>query len=298
MLYSKLFLAAAPFVSVAHGWTLSKSYSGSDFFSDWTFITGADTGTAGSVQYVSESTAASDGLAYVNSGGQAIIAIDDTTATSNGGLRNSVRIESTASYSVGTLVIADFAHGPNWPYGGEIDIFETVNNPTNNQMTLHTSGSCSHDPSASETGTSLETSCDSTGSNNDGCGVTDPSSSSAGFASAGGGVFAMAVTTEGVSVWRWDRSSIPTDIKNGGSDTSKFGTPVATWPAASCSSDHFSDLKLVFDITACGDWAGSSAVWAQSSCASSYATCADAAMVASNFEQAYFEVNYVKVYAA
>ena len=34
-----------------------------------------------------------------------------TKATNYGELRNTVRIESTATYGVGTLVVADFAHG-------------------------------------------------------------------------------------------------------------------------------------------------------------------------------------------
>ncbi|KAI6094383.1 hypothetical protein EDD16DRAFT_1503298, partial [Pisolithus croceorrhizus] len=34
--------------------------------------------------------------------------------------------------------------GPNWPYAGEIDIVEGVNNQATNQMTLHsgTSSAC------------------------------------------------------------------------------------------------------------------------------------------------------------
>ena len=33
--------------------------------------------------------------------------------------------------------------GPNWPYGGEIDILEGVHNNENNQVTWHTGPGCS-----------------------------------------------------------------------------------------------------------------------------------------------------------
>lgn len=50
MLYSTLFAAALPFLSVAQAATLKKEYSGSSFFDDWTFTDAADTTTHGQVQ--------------------------------------------------------------------------------------------------------------------------------------------------------------------------------------------------------------------------------------------------------
>ncbi|KAL8283287.1 hypothetical protein RQP46_005697 [Phenoliferia psychrophenolica] len=113
MLLSTLLLATSPFLSLTNAWTLSKTHAGSDFFNeaDWTFITGTDASTGGYVEYISQASAKADNLAYVDTDGRAIIAIDDTTRTKLGGLRNSVRIEGTATYGVGTLVIADFTHG-------------------------------------------------------------------------------------------------------------------------------------------------------------------------------------------
>lgn len=66
--------------------------------------------THGQVQYVDQGTASNEHLAYVNSAGHAIIAVDDTTNLAAGALRNSVRITSRQTYSIGSLVIADFTH--------------------------------------------------------------------------------------------------------------------------------------------------------------------------------------------
>ena len=82
--------------------------------------------------------------------------------------------------------------GANWPYGGEIDIVEGVNNGGNNQMTLHTAPGCSISQTSDFAGTVLQDSCDAFLNYNTGCGVEDPSSKSYGktFNSNGGGVFA------------------------------------------------------------------------------------------------------------
>ncbi|KAK4703986.1 E3 ubiquitin-protein ligase BRE1, partial [Phenoliferia sp. Uapishka_3] len=119
MRQSTLFAAALPFLPLAQAATLNKEYKGASFFDGWTFTDAADTTTHGQVQYVSQATAHKDGLAYVNSAGKAIIGIDDTTNLSSGALRNSVRITSKESFSLGTLVVADFSHVPTgcstWP---------------------------------------------------------------------------------------------------------------------------------------------------------------------------------------
>ncbi|BGP16407.1 hypothetical protein JCM10213v2_004409 [Rhodosporidiobolus nylandii] len=55
------------------------------------------------------------------------------------------------------------------------------------------------------------------------------------------------------------------------------------------------------DITTCGQWAGEEAVWQDrnqsGSCSASYATCAQAMQDSKNFEDAFFEISYVKVYS-
>ena len=62
--------------------------------------------------YVSEKTAMSSKLAYVNDAGNAIIKVDNTTKVSYGDNRNSVRITSNDRFAIGSVWIADFLHVP------------------------------------------------------------------------------------------------------------------------------------------------------------------------------------------
>ncbi|KAJ6144199.1 hypothetical protein N7470_008094 [Penicillium chermesinum] len=248
-------------VSVAAGWQLQEDYGNdSSFFDKFTFFTDEDP-THGFVTYVDQSTATSAGLISANDG-TVHIGVDSTNSIDpNGAGRQSVRISSTATYSVGTLVILDLAHMPGtacgswpafwmlgtgsqpWPAEGEIDIIEYVNTNQQNQMTLHTSPGCSITNYGS--GTSAG-STDCEGSN--GCGVidTDPNSLGSGFNNAGGGVYAT-------------QNSITSDITNGTPDPTQWGTPVASFGGSSCNfSTAFANMQIVFDITFCGDWAGSS----------------------------------------
>ncbi|KAM0748667.1 glycoside hydrolase family 16 protein [Meredithblackwellia eburnea MCA 4105] len=313
MLVSPTVLATIALLpSTGFAWSLKKEYKGSTFFNDWNFINSPDSTTHGLVQYVDRATAQSNNLAYVTSGGKAIIAVDDTLNTGLNGLRNSVRIESKDTFGVESIFIADFSHvpygcgawpafwafGPNWPNNGEIDIFETVNLQPN-QATLHTGPGCSHDPSGVQTGQTLQQDCAATATNNNGCGVLDsnPNSSGPGFASSGGAVFVMSLTAHGLAYWRFPRGSIPADITNQNLNPQKWGTPIGRWKWTTCQpSSHFNNLALTFDITVCGDWAGQADVWGQSSCAAQYSTCAAAAQQGSNFANAFFEINYVRVH--
>ena len=59
--------------------------------------------------------------------------------------------------------------------------------------------------------------------------------------------------------------------------------------------DHFKNLKIVFDTTFCGDWAGNT--WNESSCASLAPTCEE--YVAKNpqaFKDSYWAVNTLQVF--
>lgn len=92
------------------------------------------------VNYLSQQDATNANLAYVQSDGTTVLAVDNTNQLSDGEYRNSVRIVSKKTYSKG-LIIADvyamphgcsvwpalWLVGPDWPNGGEIDIIENVN---------------------------------------------------------------------------------------------------------------------------------------------------------------------------
>ena len=76
--------------------------------------------------------------------------------------------------------------GVNWSSQGEIDILESVNRMTNNQMAIHTGGTCS------QSGTNCSTTS--------GCTAQDKSDKSYGdaFSNAGGGVWAAQFDTTGI----------------------------------------------------------------------------------------------------
>jgi hypothetical protein len=135
--------------------------------------------------------------------------------------------------------------GVNWPDDGEIDIVEQVNLQTNNRYTLHTLNGCHHpDASASatiETGQVISTDCFNQTNGDEGCIVQDPSSSSfgAGFASSGGGVFAMLWDDTGIKIWFFNRSSIPTDLPTASPNPSGWPTPTAFFPISACDTTKF-----------------------------------------------------------
>jgi hypothetical protein len=294
----------------AAGYTLQTDYGTDDsFFDAFDFYTDADP-TDGYVSYVDQSTASSNGL-ISSSGGSVYIGVDHTNTASSA--RQSVRLQSTKTYTHG-LVILDLAHmpgsicgtwpafwmvGSNWPNNGEIDIIEGVNTQSVNQMTLHTSDSCTINNSGFS-GSLYSDNCyvEASGqSANEGCIITGSSTQSYGngFNEAGGGVYATEWTSDAINVYFFPNSSVPSDITSGSPDPSSWGTPSASF-AGNCDIDsHFSELQIVFDITFCGDWAGDS--WSSSTCSSYASTCND--YVANNpsaFEQSYWEINSLKVY--
>ena len=154
--------------------------------------------------------------------------VDNYTYVQPGGTRNSVstavyrvlkyierrnaqiRITSQDFYDYGSLWVIDLLHipygcsvwpafwskGPLWPDDGEIDIIEAINMMSFNQMALHTTAGCTHDPSIPQTGRNTFTDC----SQGSGCVVaeTKPNSYNSGFAAAGGGVWATQFDVSGI----------------------------------------------------------------------------------------------------
>ncbi|KAF7308421.1 GH16 domain-containing protein [Mycena chlorophos] len=289
-------------------YTLTDHYRGNDFL-DWDFFSGPDP-THGTVNYLTKSEAVSKGLAYVQSDNTTILAVDSKSKLSSGQNRDSVRISSPKSYTTG-LFIADFwtmphgptiwpaywTVGPNWPNDGEIDIIEGVGDSTTNQMTLHTSSGCSLDTNtkilAAFTGEhTSSTTCASSGSDNNGCGITDSGSNAYGheFNIIAGGVMAHVVDSSGISIWRFPRNSIPEDITSGNPDPSSWGKPAALFSSATCNiGSHFKDHVLTINTALCGDWAGNAFPGGPSACAS-------AVEDPSNYQTAKWEINYISVY--
>ncbi|KIM86174.1 glycoside hydrolase family 16 protein [Piloderma croceum F 1598] len=304
--------ASSTFETDANGseflWVIQDTYEGQSFFDRWSFFNLADP-THGTVEFVDRQTAFNSGLAYVTDDNIVVMKGDNTTWLPEGGVRPSVRITSNTSYNTG-LFILDLNHapwgcgvwpafwtvGPNWPQGGEIDILEGVHNNENNQVTWHTGPGCTLTPNASFSGSLAgNLDCDVTSGNNAGCGIIEWSRASYGpyFDAQQGGVFAMKWDDLGISVWSFYRQAIPEDITNGQSpNPSTWIEPVAQLSPSGCDPlKYFYNHSVIFDITFCGDWAGNS--YATSDCPG---TCAERVMDPSNFVNASWSINSLKVY--
>ncbi|CAL1709040.1 unnamed protein product [Somion occarium] len=253
------------------GFDVVHDYSGASFFDDWDFFGNWDNLTLGDVWWLNASDSFSQKLAYVNDAGHAVMKVDNTSNVPFNEKRNTVRITSKDFYSFGSLWVIDLLHipygcsvwpafwtkGSLWPDDGEIDIIEAINLMPNNQMAIHTTAGCLHDPPPDQTGRSLERDC-GTGS---GCTVQETTSNSfnSGFAAAGGGVWATQFDVSGVYIWFWSRSNVPASISQATSssplDISQWGPPSASYPAgANCNiTNFFTAQQLVLDITLCGD---------------------------------------------
>ncbi|KAF8895109.1 glycoside hydrolase family 16 protein [Infundibulicybe gibba] len=292
-----------------------QDYSGPGFFNNWIFFDHFDNLTNGDVIFVSESVATSAKLAFVDPNtNNAIIKVDNTSTVPFNEKRNTVRITSSDRYGVGSVWIADMLHvpfgcsvwpawwsqAPDWPIGGEIDTFEGVNLRTNNQISLHTNPGCVQTNPTQSSQLINSTDCSHLANSNQGCVVTDPSTASygAGFAAAGGGVFATELADTGISIWFFPRANVPAAITNNAStiDTSTFGPPVANYPATGCNiGQFFEPQSLIFDITLCGDFAAPPSIFSQTCsgvCYNDYVL-----GNGSNYKDAYFEVASVRIYS-
>src|SRR5262249_30303934 len=139
-----------------------------------------------------------------------------------------------------------------------------------------------------------------TGANGAGCASFDQRAASYGpdFNSAGGGVYAMEGNWESIKVWFFPRGSVPSDIGKGKPVPSGWGLPSSIFNGPNCDIDaNFANHRIVFDTTFCGDFGD--ATWSSGGCAALTNTQQCSVYVGSNpheFSEAYWDVNYVKVY--
>ncbi|RPD63371.1 hypothetical protein L227DRAFT_521471 [Lentinus tigrinus ALCF2SS1-6] len=320
-----LLMASAPALAQ---YKLVKDYSGSNFFTGWDYADGFDNTTNGAVNWLNQSAATTANLTSINSEGRAIIKVDDFTNLPNVTVvtdqlkRDSISLSTHDFFGVGSVIIFDAVHlpfgcsvwpafwtrAPNWPHGGEIDILEEVNLVTNNQMVLHTDPGCTQADGVTQLGTTKGSDCSAGTSSRTGCAVTEtqPNSFGEGFNNAGGGVWATQFDESGIFVWFWNRSVIPSDVSNTSQsvDPSTWGTPSAAWPSSSCNiTQFFQPQQIVLDITLCGDFAGQPNIY-QATCGKPGETVVANTCYAdnvngtgANYADAFFEVNYVKVYS-
>ncbi|KAL5631136.1 hypothetical protein ACGC1H_006839 [Rhizoctonia solani] len=313
LLTSQLVAAQNPKYSIA------QDFSGSKFFDGWTFTNGNDAKNYGNVAYLAKDVAMAQQLAYVNPAGNAIVKVDNTTVGSpqdSGYGRASVKMNSTQPFTKGSLVIMDALHFPYgcsvwpaywsqgspedaWPQFGEIDIVENVNLAPINQMSLHTSQGCTLASDTQVTGKIVSNDCYNNTNGNQGCIIQMPDNSfGEAFARNGGGVYAVewSSTGNGIRAWFFPRSSIPADMTSANPDPSTWGTPTAAWPESGCNtSKFFGPQTLIINISICGAYAGSASVF-ESTCPNQ-GTCLDLVRNPRNYDNAYFEISYVRIYS-
>lgn len=137
------------------------------------------------------------------------------------------------------ICLFSWSFGPNWPAAGEIDIIEGVNDQNTNFMTLHTSPGCAIDSAGSASVQPTTEDCDTSVDGNAGCSFhdTDTTSYGTGFNNNGGGVFAMEWTSDGVSIWHFSHSNVPSDALGDAPVPSGWGAPVANWAGTGCDWD-------------------------------------------------------------
>ena len=123
-------------------------------------------------------------------------------------------------------------------------------------MTLHAGSGCSISNGGQALLQPTSSDCNALANGNQGCGFkeSDTSSYGSGLNSAGGGVFAMEWTADGVRMWRFGKGGAPADALGASPDPSGWGAPKAQWGGGGCNwSGAFANHNLVFDTTFCGD---------------------------------------------
>ncbi|KAJ6512494.1 concanavalin A-like lectin/glucanase domain-containing protein [Mycena sanguinolenta] len=322
-----LLVASLVQICLAQQLQLARNYTGQGFFDPWNFKTGNDgdqntfvpgeKGNQGNVNFTDQAFAQQQNLTSVNAAGNVVIKVDDFTSAQLGGSygRNTVLMYSKDKITAGSLVVMDAVHIPFgcsvwpafwmrnldalWPDKGEIDIIENVNLATNNQYSLHTLDGCSHpvQGQVNETGNLNSTDCfvnATTQPGNEGCVIADTDLSfGAKFAQNQGGAFAMLWDEDGIKMWFFTRSAVPSDMATASPNPSGWGTPSAFWPQSSCNTaQFFGPQTLILETNVCGDFAGNPAVF-NPTCSGQ---CVDLIVVPTNYVDAYWEIKYVAVF--
>lgn len=266
-------------------YSMKLSYLGEGtFFDHWNFITKPDP-THGDVEYVSYADAAAAGL--VNSTADRVYIGADMNSIAEGPGRRSVRIESKQVFNDGLFVFS-LDHMPTgcgtwyafwmfgadsqhyWPEWGEFDIVEGYHEGNPNVTTsLHTTYGCDQSTLSGvqwkQGVTMLADNCDVGAPGqwaNQGCGQSGPANSiGSNFNRHGGGTYAAEWdpdgrrATPGMRVWYWPTGQEPPDLLSQEPNPSTWGAAYSQFSLADevCPRSHFKNMRLVIDITFCGD---------------------------------------------
>lgn len=273
-------------MATARVYSWSYSYLGTDFFSGWKFWTAQDP-SGGAVKYVDFTEATQAGL--INATPARVYLGADMGMVANGVMRRSVRIESRATFNQG-LFVASIDHIPTgcslwpafwmygedgahiWPAWGEYDIIEGTHRSNHVMTSLHTGAECDQSRFRQNLGVkwmsgpsgAAADNCDVVARDqfhNQGCSQRGPDGSLGGeFNARGGGTYAAEwdPAAKHIRTWFWPRGMEPLDLVQQRPDPDYWGLPYSYFSLdpAVCSAQHFANMRLVFDITFCGDLAG------------------------------------------
>ncbi|PHH75745.1 hypothetical protein CDD80_2083 [Ophiocordyceps camponoti-rufipedis] len=319
-----LSLAVAVLTAAAPGslqgpvrWRLADSYNASNFFDKFDFYTGRS-GDAGYARYQNRYDAERKGLIQTDARGvrigpdsRSVLKAPCEPDGSPG--RDSVRIESKASYNRGLLIArfqhlprmmcglwpAFWTHGNDWPNDGEIDILEAFNLNSWSQPGFRTSdarGDCvlRAEPRVRHTSRLMSEACTS----EKGCYGADRRAL---IGHETGAIFALEWTKAFIKIYRWIPGQEPADINTDTPIPSSWGPPLVSLLATDCDLDaHFANQRIVLNLDFCGEAAGRPEVW-RDTCAglTREENCAD--FVARNpesFAEAYFRLSDIRYFDA
>eukprot|EP00933_Yihiella_yeosuensis_P082549 TRINITY_DN9646_c0_g1_i1.p1 TRINITY_DN9646_c0_g1~~TRINITY_DN9646_c0_g1_i1.p1 ORF type:complete len:455 (-),score=96.92 TRINITY_DN9646_c0_g1_i1:28-1320(-) len=313
-------------------YTLHKDYMQGNFFDKWEFFNDGDP-THGFVDYVDRKTAEDTSLINHTDKG-VYIGSDFLTEVprSNRG-RQSIRLESTEQYNGGLFIITTDhmptgcatwpafwmfgqAEGHTWPEWGEYDIIEWTHDEEEVSTTLHTTDGCRQGhlkPGEHFSGEKWNpgkwnnpaVNCDVKAPGqweNQGCSQRGPTGSvGPSFNENGGGTFAAEWDPfdEHISTWFWPKGQEPEDVKQKMPKPSTWGMPFSHFSlkAEHCHKNHFKNMRLIFDLTFCGDFAG--ATWGDKCphLAKTYKKCEDFVRKEPQaFKDAFWKVSQLDVY--
>jgi len=97
-----------------------------------------------------------------------------------------------------------------------------------------------------------------------------------------------------MNIWFFTRSAVPSDLSTANPNPDGWGTPTAFYPSTTCDmSKFFGPQTMILEIDVCGNFA----VDDFSTCSTVAAQCTDVVPLAANFNDAYFEIRYITVFA-
>ncbi|KAJ7436208.1 hypothetical protein FB451DRAFT_1379047 [Mycena latifolia] len=264
---------------------LVHEYSGADFFSGWDFYGRLE----GNTNFLNRTEAVAQHLISVSGNGTAILKVENAIPVPGApsSYPNSVRVISTETYSIGSHIVMDAVHIPYgcsvrgnfWMAVGETDIMQ-ANGKT--KMSLHANDCMHSNPPSRSNPSQFNYSVHSLSAEQ--LPVSQGQDK--------GGMYAAHLSSAGVFSWYWPHAAVPKSIISSGSgswlDPSDWGAPMSRqgWRKA---SQRLHRQHLVLDIELCENLP---------CCSTRNNDLCSAENVSTNYDAAFFEIKYIRAYAA